>query len=204
MQDEPTAPIPPTASEGTGPTPAPPGPPPPAAPPPAWVPPPSPPPAAAKPRRITAIVGHRLAGWIVAALLVGAVTGLSVALATTSSAPVASRTPITVQPPTYQIPSRAPNAFRVPVPFGRAGNVVEGKVNSISASSFTITTTNGSVVTVDEQSATVYRSAGATTTKASVKKGDEVFVFGSRSGSTVKALAVFIGRFGPATYFFPG
>lgn len=206
MEDEPTAPIPPAAPpEGAAPTPPPGGDaPPPAQPPPSW--PPQPPPSwppsgARKPNRATRVLGHRATGWFVAALLVGAVVGLSVALA---DAPTVARATVT-------LPSRAavrpPSAFEAPAPATgprtfRFGNLTAGKVTAVSSSSFTVSTVSGSVVTVDEQSSTTYRSAGSSVTKASVKKGDDVFVAGSKSGSTVKASEVIIGSTGRA-FFFP-
>jgi hypothetical protein len=197
MEDEPTAPIPPSASEGATPPSATP-------PPPSWTPPPGP--VAPKPNPFVQVVGHRAAGWIVAALLVGAVTGLSVALANTSSAPapVALRGPVTLPAPrAFPLPAGASGAFRRV--FGGLGGVVAGRVSSVSASSFAIRSVTGAVIRVDEQSSTTYRDDGAKATKASVKVGDEVFVLGTRSGATVKALRVIVGPangFGP--YFFPG
>jgi hypothetical protein len=208
MEDEPTAPIPPAAPpEGVEPTPPPSieaPPPAPAQPPPSW--PPQPPPSwppsgAGKPNRASRVLGHRATGWFVAALLVGAVVGLSVALA---DAPTVARANVT-------LPSRAalrpPGGFQVPAPATgprtfRFGNVTAGEVTAVSASSFTVSTVSGPVVTVDEQSSTIYRSAGSSVTKASVKKGDDVLVVGSKSGSTVKANEVIIGSKG-LPFFFP-
>jgi hypothetical protein len=202
MEDEPTAPIPPSAQEGGSVTPPPATAPSATAPVPSW----SPPPVAPKANPVLKVVGHRATGWIVAALLVGAVTGLSVALANTSSAPapVALRGPVTASPPrAFTVPSGASGGFRRV--FGGLGGVVVGRVNSVSASSFTVTSASGAAVRVDEQSSTTYRVDGAKATKASVKVGDEVFVLGTRSGTTVKAVRVIVGGtngFGP--YFFPG
>lgn len=200
MEDEPTAPISPATPKGAEPT-APPG---------VWVPPPapaqpppsSPQPGAGRPSRATQILGRRATGWFVAALLVGAVVGLSVAL---TNAPGASRAivgfqgPVTVRPPaTFQVPAPASGA----TPF-RVGGFIAGKVTSVSASSFTVSTASGSALTVDEQSSTIYRSAGASVTKASVKKGDTVLVVGATSGSTVKADEVLIGSLGRRLFYLP-
>jgi hypothetical protein len=203
MEDEPTAPIPPTEEGGPS-TPGAASPPPTSnPPPPSWA---LPPPAAiAKTNLFTRVVGHRAAGWIVAALLVGAVTGLSVALANASSTPAARTTihnPVAIRPPSgSRFPFGASGAFR-----RRAGgldNAVVGRVNSVSASSFTVTTGSGTVVKIDEQSSTTYRVGANQGTKASVKTGEEVFVFGSRSGSMLKASRVIIAASGGG-YFFPG
>lgn len=202
MEDEPTVPNPPVGSTGGEETTTPGA----TVPPPAPAPPLSPQPHGAKPNPIAKIVGHRATGWFVAALLVGVVTGLAVALANAPSTPVSSvtyRSPVAVRPPNaYQVPVQVPSAL--PVPFRQIGNITAGRVSSVSASSFTIASLSGSVVTVDEQSSTTYRGVGGPATKASVKKGDEVLVIGSRSGSTVKASEVIVGAIRPRTFFLPG
>jgi hypothetical protein len=200
MQDEPTVPIPPAEPTAAAPATSSGGEPPAPPPPPAWH-----GPAAGGPNRVTRILGHRATGWFVAALLVGVVVGLAVALANTSSAPARA----VVGAPALTPP---PQALRVPAngrigtfPGTRfVGGLVVGRVQSTSASSFTVATSSGSTVRVDEQSSTIYRRDGGATTKASVKKGDEVFVLGTRSGSTVKARSVAILANGAGSFYFPG
>jgi hypothetical protein len=207
MEDEPTAPIPPAGSENSATTPTE------VAEPAAAQPPPlSPEPQVTKPRRVVKIVGHRATGWFVAALLVGAVTGLSVALANAPSSPVRAVIggPAIARPPIrFQVPAHAPNvfqvpAFGVPLPYQHLLSGIVGQVTSTSPGSFAVTTLSGSVVKVDEQSSTSYRSGANVTTKAAVKKGVEVFVFGTRSGSTVKASIVSIVPTRPNTFYLPG
>ncbi|MGA8297536.1 MAG: hypothetical protein WB770_10880 [Acidimicrobiales bacterium] len=204
MEDEPTSPIPATQSGDTEPQPAVKLPsqggvqPPPPAPP--WSPTP-----AASPKRIAKILGHRATGWFVAALMVGAVSGLSVALANAPS----TTTRTVLRSPQVALP---PNAFQVPFgggggaqrPFRVFANTSIGRVVSVSSSSFTMMTPTGSKLTVDEQSSTTYLMAGTTAAKNAVKKGAEVAVFGGTSGSTIKANEVFILANGQGAFFFPG
>ncbi len=202
MQDEPTSPTPAAESEGTGPaTPSGVTPQPPTQPPPD-----SRQPAAGRPNRVTSILGHRATGWFVAALLVGVVTGLAVALANTSSGPARAivESPSNVLPPyTFTRPASPRGSLPIPVrPFGVGA--LTGRVQSTSTSSFTVATSFGANVKVEEQSSTIYRRDGSAATKASVKKGVEVFVVGTRSGSTVKASVVTIIAMGPQSSYLPG
>jgi hypothetical protein len=75
------------------------------------------------------------------------------------------------------------------VPFGL---VVTGTVGSVSSSSFTISTPGGKALTIDEQSATVYRSAGRPAASSIVKHGARVAVLGSASGSKISATEVVV------------
>ena len=167
---------------------------PPYAPPPGWAPPPSgwmpAPPAGPSPVR--RVVGHWVTGWVVAALLAGAVVGLSVALANTSSAPrpLAARTipRFGAQTPAFG-GGGSSRAFGGG--FSRAlGGATVGTVESVAKSSFTMKTASGSTRTVDEQSSTNYRSGRQSATKSAVGTGDRVAVVGTLSGSTIKATSV--------------
>ena len=147
--------------------------------------------------RVRRVLKHWSTGWFVAALLVGVVAGLSVALAMSPTSTFA----------------RVRYGFAGPVPFFRlapqAGPLPDerglpgfGTVDSVGQSSFTMTTFGGAKLTVDEQSSTVYRSeSGGTGSKSSVQKGDRVVVVGTRTGSIVMAAQVIVlpsdYRFGP-------
>lgn len=108
MEDEPTSPIPATQSGDTEPQPAVKLPsqggvqPPPPAPP--WSPTP-----AASPKRIAKILGHHATGWFVAALMVGAVSGLSVAVGERAEHHHANGIAI---PPSCITSERVPGALR--------------------------------------------------------------------------------------------
>ncbi|MGB9112226.1 MAG: hypothetical protein WCF24_05825, partial [Acidimicrobiales bacterium] len=115
---------------------------------------------------------------------------------------VIERPSVALPPNAFQTPVRPPGA-RIPAePF--AGGALAGRVQSTSTSNFTVATPSGSDVKVDEQSSTIYRRDGSATTKASVKKGVEVFVVGTRSGSTVKASLVTIITTGSRPFYLPG
>jgi hypothetical protein len=210
MADEPTTPVPPVPEAGV---PTPPEPqaavtPPPPSGPQAGVPWAGQPPPAAKRNPVVRVVGHRATGWFVAALMVGVITGLSVALANTSSSPVRVFYPgaRTVQPPTFQVP-----AFQVPI--GGSGSAQRpvrvfaggtiGRVDSVGASSFTMTTVDGSKVTVDEESSTSYIGLGGAASKNAIRQGVAVAVFGQTSGSTLKASRILVLRMAFGGIFFP-
>lgn len=204
MADEPTTPVPPVppGGEDTPPEPraavTPPPPSPPQAPP-LWAPPPPPP---GMPNRIVRVVGHRATGWIVAALMVGVITGLSVALANNTSTspvravfpgPTLSPGPSRVSPPSgQQVPFGNSGSARRP--FGAFAGGTIGRVDSVGASSFTMTTFSGSKVTVDEQSSTTYSSFGGSASKSSIHKGVAVAVIGQTSGTTLKATRIVVLR----------
>lgn len=195
MEDEPTVPVPPAQPGGVETPPIPTAAvsvPPPAGP---WTPPPS----YSSPNRFVRALGHRATGWFVAALMVGVITGLSVALSNAPSnvAPLAYSAPQQVVPPSIQIP-KVPNkrVFTVPAfpqtPLHFFGAASVGRVDSVGSTSFTMISAGGSKVTVGEQSTTTYQSFGGAVGKSALKKGVSVAVIGSRSGSTVKAARVFV------------
>jgi len=164
---------------------------------------------AAGPRadRSKRLLANRTTGWVAAAVLACAVVGLSVALATTSSSPtVAFRNGVTapgrfggVPTPGRSYSGGGPFAGR----FGPGAGAVSGTVDSVSASKFTMTTSTGKKLTVDEQSSTTYRKGTSSASKSAVTAGTHVIVLGSTSGSTINATQVVIlaagdGYFGSA------
>ena len=71
-----------------------------------------------------------------------------------------------------------------------------GTVKSVGTDTFTLTTTSGTVVTVEVGSTTTYHDPGVTSpTLADVKVGDHVAVFGTDTSNTVTATSVGIGDF---------
>jgi hypothetical protein len=136
-----------------------------------------------------------ITAWIVAAALALAVVGLSVALAVGNSAPAGLRAPIVRPAPV------APGSAGNRSPFG--GNFatlgVAGTVTSVGSGTFTVTGVSGQLVTVDEQSSTIYDQGATSASSAAVLQGSRVLVLGSRSGTTVKATRVIVlpaGGFG--------
>ncbi len=80
-------------------------------------------------------------------------------------------------------------------PGGGTPPVAVGTVKSVGTDTFTLTTRDGTVVTVDVGKTTTYRDPGTTTsTFADVTVGEHVAVFGSESSDTVTATSVGIGN----------
>jgi hypothetical protein len=77
------------------------------------------------------------------------------------------------------------NARSGPAPGGASGTV-----KSVSKSSFTLTTSAGQQVTVDEASSTKYKKGSSSTAASGVKKGEHALVLGTVSGTTIKATQV--------------
>lgn len=74
---------------------------------------------------------------------------------------------------------------------GPAAGGSSGTVAGVSTSSFTISTSAGQHVTVDEVSSTTYRK-GTGTTAAGVTKGESVVVLGITNGTTITAGQVIV------------
>ena len=70
--------------------------------------------------------------------------------------------------------------------------VVVGTVARVSASSFTITTGAGQVVTIGRRSSTAYWKAGSPASPRAVSSGDRVAVLATPGGATMSAAAVAI------------
>ncbi len=64
---------------------------------------------------------------------------------------------------------------------------------SVSGSTFTITTTAGQKVTVDETSSTTYQRGTSSTSATSITKGARVLALGTTSSATIKATQVIVG-----------
>jgi hypothetical protein len=125
--------------------------------------------------------------WIVAAVLVCAVIGLSVALGTSPSTTSAQPGPgsgVAGGPASGGGGSNARS--------GPAAGGASGTVGSVSTSSFTITTSAGQKVTVDEASATTYRNGTGSTSASAVTTGEAVLVLGTTSGTTITATQVVV------------
>jgi hypothetical protein len=85
---------------------------------------------------------------------------------------------------------------------GPAAGGSSGTVTSMSTSKFTISTSAGQKVTVNETSSTTYQKGTSSTGASAVKKGEPVLVVGTTSGTTIKATQVIVqptGSGGSAT-----
>jgi hypothetical protein len=132
------------------------------------------------------LLSNRKTGRFVAAAVMVPVIGLSFGLATSSSASAA-------QPASgsaagaHGSAGGGSNARSGPAAGGASGTVA-----SLSKSGFTMTTSAGQKVTVTEMSSTKYLKGTSSTSKSTIKKGKEVLVLGTTSGTTIKANQVIV------------
>jgi hypothetical protein len=80
-------------------------------------------------------------------------------------------------------------ADRYPV---RASGGAAGTVDSVSTSSFTMSTAAGQKVTVDEASATTYQKGTSSTSASAITTGEGVLVLGTTTGTTITATQVIV------------
>jgi hypothetical protein len=66
----------------------------------------------------------------------------------------------------------------------------------VSKSGFTVTTSAGQKVTVDETSSTKYEKGSSSISKSAIKKGAHVLVLGTVSSTTIKATQVIVEKTG--------
>src|ERR1700728_1701517 len=128
----------------------------------------------ARPPPVGRSLSSRRIGRIVAATLMCPVIGLSVGLAASPSASAA------------QLGSGS-NARSGPAAGGSSGSV-----GSVFRSSFTLTTSAGQKVTVDEAPSTKYEKKTSSTSKSAIAKGQHVLVLGTVSSTTIKAAQVIV------------
>ena len=142
--------------------------------------------------RVRRLLSNRRSRWIVAAALMCAVIGLSVGLATSPSATATS--------PSAQQDSRASGSAGGPGSGGGGSNArsgpaaggASGTVGSVSTSSFTMSTSAGQKVTVDETSSTTYQKGTSSTSASAITTGERVLVLGTTSGTTITATQVIV------------
>jgi hypothetical protein len=130
---------------------------------------------------------NRKRGWIVAAALLCVAIGLSVALATSPSATSANFAPGGGFAGGLGSGSGGSNARSAPASEGASGTV-----GSVSTSGFTISTSAGQQVTVDEASSTTYQNGSSPTSASAVTPGEPVLVLGTTSGTTITATQVIV------------
>jgi hypothetical protein len=140
------------------------------------------------PTTLRRLLSNWMAGWIVAGALLLAVIGLSVALATSPSATGAHFAP----------GSGAPGNGGPGAPGGAGSNArsapaaggASGTVDSVSASGFTMSTSAGQQVTVDEASTTTYQTATGSASASAITEGESVLVLGTTNSTTITATQV--------------
>jgi hypothetical protein len=145
---------------------------------PAWV----PAPKHARRRRARRLLAYRMSGRIAAAAAICAAIGLPFAVATSPSATAAQLVASAASA------TGEPNARSAPAQGGASG-----KVATVSPSSFTMTTSTGQKVTVEEKSSTTYERGTTSTSAKAVAKGQSLLVLGTVNSTTITATQVIIG-----------
>jgi hypothetical protein len=126
-------------------------------------------------------------GVIAAVALMGSVTGLFVGLGASSSASAAPSAAGSSPTGHFASGGKGSNARSGPAAGGSSGTV--GKV---AKSSFTLTTSAGQAVTVDELSSTKYVKGTNSISESAITKGERVLVLGTVSSTTIKANQVLV------------
>jgi hypothetical protein len=124
-------------------------------------------------------------GVIAAVALMGSVTGLFVGLGASSSASAASSAAGSSPTGHFGSGGKGSNARSGPAAGGSSGTV-----GTVAKSSFTLTTSAGQAVTVNESSSTKYVKGTNSTSASAVTKGERVLVLGTVSSTTIKATQV--------------
>jgi hypothetical protein len=131
----------------------------------------------------------------------GGAYGIVSATASNGSGTVTTATS-PAQPSGQPVPGRGGSNARS----GPAAGGASGTVDSVSASSLTISTAAGQKVTVNKTSSTTYRKATSSTSASAIKKGQSVLVLGTVNGTTITAGQVIVqptGGGGSATKVVP-
>jgi membrane-bound inhibitor of C-type lysozyme len=129
--------------------------------------------------------------WIAVVAVACSILGVTVGLATTSSAAPPSQSTTAARPASGGAPvsATAPgsgsNARSGPASGGAAGTV-----RSVSISSFTMTTSGAQDVTVDDSSSTAYKKGNSSTSATAITKGETVLVLGITDNTTIDATQV--------------
>jgi hypothetical protein len=117
--------------------------------------------------------------WAMAAAVISVVIGLSAACGMSS--------PTATSPSATAAGGGGSNARSGPASGGASGTV-----SSVSTSSFTLSTSAGQKVTVDEASSTTYQKGTSSTSPSAITTGEDVLVLGTTSGTTITATQVIV------------
>jgi hypothetical protein len=132
-------------------------------------------------------LSHMRRGLVVVAALVGSVTGLVVGVGASSSAGAAQSVASSSTPGHLGSGGQGSNARSGPAAGGSTGTV-----GNVAKSSFTLATSAGQEVTVDEQSSTKYQKGTGSAAKSAVTKGEHVLVLGTVDSTTIKATEIIV------------
>jgi hypothetical protein len=126
----------------------------------------------------------RRSRWMMAAALMTAVIALTAACGNSSA--IATKPTPTAAAGGFGS-GGASNARSGPAAGGAAGTVA-----SMSTSSFTVSTSTGQKVTVNEASSTSYQNASGSISASAITTGENVLVLGTTSGTTIAAAQVIV------------
>ena len=121
--------------------------------------------------------------WIMAAALMSAVIGLAAACGTPSATAASPSTPA-VGSGSGGLGSNARS--------GPASGGALGTVGTVSMAGFTMSTSTGQNVTVNEVSSTTYQNGTGSTSASAIATGQDVLVLGTTNGTTITATPVIV------------
>jgi hypothetical protein len=141
-----------------------------------------------RPPRLPSPTGRR---WTVAAAVMCMAIGLSAGCATSTSPSATTASPSTTASSGVAggpgSGSGGSNARSGPAAGGSSGTV-----GSVTTSNFTMTTSAGQKVTVNEVSSTTYQNGTASISASAITTGEPVVVLGTTSGTTITATQVIV------------
>jgi len=132
------------------------------------------------------VLPHRRIRRIVATAVMGPVLGLTVGLAASSPASAAQLASSSTSS------GGAASGGGSNARSGPAAGGASGTVGIVSKSSFTLTTSAGQKVTIDESSSTKYEKKSKSTSASAITKGEDVLVLGTVSSTTIKATQIIV------------
>ena len=135
----------------------------------------------ARRRRARRFLAYRRSGRIAAAALICAAIGL----------PVAVATPLSNSRPTRYLRRLWHGGIQCSVSAGARWSIRQGA--TVAPSSFTMTTSTGQKVTVEEKSSTTYERGTTSTSAEAVAKGQNLLVLGTVNSTTITARQVIVG-----------
>jgi hypothetical protein len=144
--------------------------------------------------RLRRLLSNTRSGWIAAAALMCAVIGLSLSLATTSTASTsaAGHSPAAGGAAAGAGAHSAAGGGASNARSGPAEGGASGTVGTVSTSGFTLTTGAGEKVTVKEASSTTYKNGTDSTTASAPTAGADVVVVGTVDATTIAATQVIV------------
>ena len=154
--------------------------------------------------KVRRLLSNRRSQWIIATVLMSSVIGLSAACGSSATATSPSSTATSPSPTATGSGSAGglgssgggSNARSGPAAGGAAGTV-----GSVTTSSFTMSTSTGQKVTIDEASSTTYQKGTSSTSASAITTGETVLVLGTTNGTTITATQVIVqpsGNYGSA------